>query len=185
MSVSRHPMAWRSIARLAGEIHEFDVKDNRFLDWHELSDEQKSAIDEWGVSKGYLVPTTLYKVTVWDDELDSERFMTFATEEEAESEAEDYEVEVESFESYTATDTFPDRAFIGNATDYDQVIAAVWVNEAAPELDGVWWEDNFNVSHYSAPRGVLANNKIEEWVSSSQIVDENSVDEEDEDYDEY
>ena len=185
MSVSRNPLAWRKIAWLEGSIHEFDVADNRFLDWYELSSEQKDAINEWGIEKGYLESTTLYKVSYWDDELDDESFLICETLEEATEEAEMREVEPEPFEGYVATDLFPDRKYIGTATNYDQVIAAVWVNEEAPELDGVWWADRLDTSRDSAPRGVLAGNKIAEWISSSQVADESTIDEDEDEYEDY
>ena len=165
MSVSRHPVEWSRIARLSGDIHEFNVPENRFLDYHSLTDDQKSALDQWGLEKGYIEPVTLYRVTRWDAEADSEMTMTFEGLDEAMEETDEDGFDPEPFDGFRATDEYPDK-FV-DPLDYQQVLAAIWVSETAPELDGVWWEDNLDVLAYSAPRGVLSMNKIAEWVDSS------------------
>lgn len=178
LSVSRDPLKWRSIAYLTGDVWKLDVSDNRFLDYHELTDDQRRAINDYGVERGYLVPTTVYKVSYWDDEDEDTAYMLMTDLAEAEEEQEGIEgSELETLDSYVASDSFPDSTVLEGSTQYEQIMAAVWVSEVATDLDGVWWEDSYN--EYSAPRGVLSMSKISEWIDSASNVADADVIEED------
>lgn len=183
MSVSRHPHAWRGLAQLSGDIWEFDVPGNRFLDYHELSPEQRDELTRIALDKGYVRPETMWTVSYWDDEMEDTMQFFYSTQEEAEEEADGMGAEVEETSTYVATSSFPDATVTEGSVNFEQVLAAIWIAENAPELDGVWWEDNFDTLRYSAPRGVLSMHKIQEWVSNARVIDEDGVFyEDDEDY---
>ena len=183
LSVSRHPHVWRGLAQLSGDIWEFDVPENRFLDYHELSAEQRDELTRIALERGYIRPETMWVVRSWDDEMEEELEFFYSTQDEAEEEADGIDGRVEEVSTYVATDSFPDKTVTEGSVNFEQVLATIWVNENAPELDGVWWEDRLDALRYSAPRGVLSMNKIAEWTANARVIDDSEVVyDDDEDY---
>jgi hypothetical protein len=186
LSVSQHPHAWAKIARLGGPIWSVERPGAVFLSYHDLTVEQKTTIEDWGVQRGYVERRPAFKISEWNDEADDYQWHMTLSAEEAESErveARDYDTGklVEECVAAVATASFPDSTVRTGATDVEQILSTLWVAECAPEVDGVWWEDPYDVAGLSAPRGVLVMAKIGEWVSSATPYD--GVDNEDEDFD--
>ncbi len=162
LSVSQHPEAWQRIARLDGEVHAFS-KPARMLDFHSLSDEQLESVMTHALENGWVERSDIHTVTYFDDEWDQEMRMQFTDYNEAVDEAEAIEGEVSTVAEWKYLNMPDSTARIGEVADADIVVAA-WVNQERTDLDGVWWEDNLDVSRLSAPRGVIVPNRIESWL---------------------
>lgn len=166
LSVSLHPEVWQRIARLSGRVWEFPSKDNKFLDYHRLTDSQKDSLISWGLAKGYISRSKTFTVSWWDDEMGDELTTEFVNRGEAEEEASALEADIVEIDSYLATDSFPDPTVRPGTPGHEQVLAAVWANEVATDLDGVWWDDSLDEGRYSAPRGVLSVSKVTSWLAT-------------------
>lgn len=167
LSVSEHPEDWQRIARLGGDTHWFSNQEARLLDFHELSNEQRADIYAYAEQRGWVEPAEVYIVTRYDDEFDEEMEMRFLNREEAEGEAGEWDDEdsVRVEQSYVYADMPDSTARPGEVASLG-VLAASWVGEQRPDLDGVWWEDDLDPSKLSAPRGVIVPQRIEAWLSA-------------------
>lgn len=162
LSVSQHPEEWQRIARLDGGVHTFS-KPARMLDFHSLSDEQLESVMAYALENGWVERSDVHTVTYFDDEWDQEMRMQFTDYDEAVDEAEAIGGEVSTAEAWKYLDMPDSTAKSGEVADADIIVAA-WVNQERPDLDGVWWEDDLDVSRLSAPRGVIVPNRIESWL---------------------
>jgi hypothetical protein len=165
LSVSLHPEAWQQIARLGGPVWDIPTP-ARLLNLHELTEEQRKAITDFGLAAGYVEETIAYKVTWYDDEYEEDRYFLIADKEEAEEEADMREADIEETATFAATGTFPDTTVKAGATDVEDILATVWVDQCT-DLDGVWWEDRHDPDRLSAPRGVIVPNRVAAWVASA------------------
>lgn len=160
VSVSLHPDDWISIARLGrGPVWSFDRADDeplRFLDWHNLTSEQRDGLRTWGASQGWVTRRQVYNVLWEDEDWPGETiFMPFDSEDEARYEAEGRDdARIQPATAWRPTDTFPE-ARIDADVDPSDILAALYVREYRPDLDGVWWEDTYAPELLSCPRGVL------------------------------
>ena len=50
---------------------------------------------------------------------------------------------------------------ISTTQTFDLLLTVYVENET--DYDGIWWNDELDVSKYSAPRGVIFNSKLKEW----------------------
>lgn len=162
LSVSQHPDDWSRIARLTGPTHALH-RTGTFLDYHELSEEQTSLIVDYAVSKGWVEEATVYRVRYYDDEWEQEMEMTLTSREEAEDEADGKEGEVLEETSFIYLE-MPDTTCVAGKPADLGVVTAAWVNEERPDLDGTWWDDDYDVSRLSAPRGVISPRRISDWL---------------------
>lgn len=164
LSVSLHPEEWMEIARIGGTTWELTKQGNSFLDYYGLSDEHKEQILRWGLKRGLVESSTIYRVTYYDSEYDEERYMDFFSRKEADEEAElleeDAKVEVVPG-SYRST--FKLKKMTRNAPgDALGALTPVYV-EHETRLDGVWWDEELDTSRLSAPRGVIVPARLKEW----------------------
>ena len=163
ISVSEVPKAWRAITPLAGEYYKFTNPHGRFLDKHALSEKDKRIILEWGDDMGLIEKSTVYKVTYYDDEMESDISSLYRSREEAEREAETPEDIEEVSDYYTPTSRF--NKIIGwkispvMAEDY---LIILYAHEKL-NVDGVWFDDDLDVLRYSAPRGTIFDNRLKNW----------------------
>lgn len=162
LSVSQHPEEWQRIARLNGDVHAFS-KPAKMLDFHSLNDEQLESVMAHALKSGWVERSDVHTVTYFDDEWDREMRMQFADYDEAIDEAEALEGEVNTAQEWKYLDMPDNTARSGEVADADVVVAA-WVDQERPDLDGVWWEDDLDVSRLSAPRGVIVPSRIESWL---------------------
>jgi hypothetical protein len=165
LSVSQHPEDWASIARLPGETWHFPHGPQPFLNFHELTPEQRQAITDFGLDAGYIVEAPAWEVTAWDEEWEQERIMLLLDEDEALDESEEQGGEVQAITTMVATELFPDQTVKEGQAHVDQILAAIWVDEKAPGFHGVWWADDYDPDRLSAPRGVISGSKIAEWIA--------------------
>lgn len=163
LSVSVHPNAWRRIARIGGETWKVTKAGNQFLNYHETTPEQHAEMVKWAVKQGYAEPTTYWSVSYYDDEWDEERVFYCDSREEAEEEAEGYDTDQieEHPNKLRGTEKLMQRCKVNKShmQHPDHLIATVFADDVLG-LDGVWWEDTFDPSRLSAPRGVIFPDKV-------------------------
>jgi hypothetical protein len=158
LSVSINPDEWQKIARLSGVVHTLR-KRLTMLDYHGLTRKQVEEIRSYAVERKYAVESIRYKVSYYDDEWDDTFVSYYDSFEEAENEALE-DSDIEEVKALVATDRFPDYTVAPGDGDLEEKMAAVWVDEQKPQLDGVWWADRLDVNRLSAPRGVIVPSKI-------------------------
>jgi hypothetical protein len=162
LSVSTEPEAWEEIATLGGsQWWTFTRDGNVFLDAHELTDEQRSSINNWGIERGYLARQNGWQIEWFDEEMDDTMTTVLDSEDEAREELDSMEINQEPVlvERLVAGPNFPDEAGALNA---DQVILSVWAEEMS-DFDGVWWNDDLAPEHLSAPRAVILKSRLAMW----------------------
>ncbi len=168
LSISHHPDAWRRIARLGGDTYTLTNPDGIFygIDPHtSLTDRETT----YCLANDYIDHTTGYRVERYDPELDETRYMLFYDRDEAHREA---------YEDSTLTEvTVPtlaeqgeeywEAAFTQPVEDASpvgiQLLIPIW---AASELnvDGVYWHHPLEPHRHCAPRGLIYQDQIENWV---------------------
>lgn len=190
LSVSQHPSAWGRIARLgSGEVWSVGRADAQFLDYHQLTEEQVTAIADWGVARGYVERQPVFMIHEYDSELDEYRSYTTTSVTDVEAAQKEFDdfgdedepLRIEETTALVTTALFPDKTVKAGETGQDQILATLWVAEEAPLIDGVWWQDPFDPVALSAPRGVIAMARIAEWIESAAPHDGQDKDEYDDD----
>lgn len=164
LSVSQNPEEWQRIARLGGEVHSFERPGN-FLDFHALDNAQREEIAQHALHRGWLQRKEIHCVTYYDDEWECEMRQEFDSWDEACDEADALGTDVVTVPGYVYGDMPDSTARQGKPADMG-IVAAAWVGEERPDLDGVWWDDEMDVSRLSAPRGVIVPQRIEAWLSA-------------------
>lgn len=174
LSVSQHPDEWRNIALLKGDVWEFTKDDGQFLDYRQLSEAQVAAILAFGLERGYVRETPGFQLAYFDTSWGQPVKSAYFTREEAEEEAEFVTTDIGVSTVVTpltillATGTFPDTTVEEDQLWPAEILAAVWVSEEAPDLDGVWWQDELEDRRW-APRGVVVPARIGDWVAAARV----------------
>lgn len=185
LSVSQHPEAWAKIGRLTGPIWYVGRPGAKFLDYHRLTADQRAAIDDWGVERGYVERRTAFKIVTWDDGEDEEPVdadVSFSTDpadvEWAREQHTDYGVgtRIEETAAVFTTATFPDPTVAAGQSNVEQILSTLWVAECAPTIDGVWWEDRYAPEELLAPRGVIVPARFADWIESAEPYDRDEDD---------
>lgn len=173
LSVSECPLAWEEIARLGGSSYfELSKKNGTFLDFHELSVEQRETITQWGLEKEYITLATLYKFIQYEEDGEEWYGLAESYEKALEEVSDDEGAVFEMPLSIVPTLTFSQQVRGASLTNTFDVLVTVY-NEDVIGLDGVWFHDELDRNEYSAPRGVIALNRLEDW--SIKEVGENDV----------
>lgn len=149
-----------------GTTFSLTKNNNKFLNYHDLTVEQKEDIKLWGAKEGYIKLCPIYTFTYEDDELEVDMCMYLTDREEAVAEADGYgieESEVEELEGFVSTPKMDERAMSYGRTIMDMQLLSTLYEEDVLQIDGVWWEDILDISRYSAPRGVIFDAKLKEW----------------------
>lgn len=163
LSVSIHPDEWAQIAKLGRTtwvIRKPEWEDLTFVSWHDLSSEDRDALRQWAHARGWVEQRQVFRVSWEDADWHDTVSMDFDSEPEACVEAEfriqneDTDARVEPVTVWRPTATFPESRTSRDADPTD-VLLAVYVRETRPDLDGVWWDDDFDPEGLSCPRGVL------------------------------
>lgn len=167
LSVSVHPDDWSHIARLGGTatwaMRRTDATPLRFVAFHDLSEAATNTIREWGQTHGWIAQREVYRISWHDDEYDDTMSMEFDTRAEAQDEADfradedETDVPLTTIMGWRPTPTFPDTRI---SRDYDptDVLIATYIRQHLPEVDGLWWDDDYAPERLSCPRGVLVHN---------------------------
>lgn len=169
LSVSIHPEEWKEIAEIGGATWELVKAGNKFLNFHRLSKAQRKQITAWGVQNGFVEEVAIgWRWVYFDSEAEEERYMEFATEQEAREEMEgqgEGEVVPAKGSSMKGTEKLKQRTKNPRADDmvvaFDLLVTVYAEDEL--DCDGVWWEDTFDPAGLSAPRGVIFVGKLSSW----------------------
>jgi len=166
LSVTTHPDEWARITPLSGDLWVLKKSGNKFIDFHELTDAQEEMLKEWGVRQGYITRATLYRLTQYDSEADSEYYTDFEREEDARAELWDDEDDspISQVPGIRATPKF--SAATNSREDETTMLVLDRLSTLFAEqngYDGVWWEDELDVLAYSAPRGVIVPSQVKTW----------------------
>jgi hypothetical protein len=165
LSVSTHPDAWRNIARghVTGTTYQAIKPDNKFLNAGRLSKKDKKEITEWAIKSGLVETAKTYRVSYYDDELESEVYSDYETYEKAELEADDPSYIQTISTGLKPTDKLKSLTRNPNMTMTGVLGYVLPLYAEYMEYDGVWWNDILDTSKYSAPRGVIVPSKIDTW----------------------
>lgn len=177
LSVSTCPHAWQSIARLGGSpLWKMEREGGVFVGMHELRDKAKlwADIREWGIGLQLCEPVLRWRAWSTDEEGEL-RYSLHATKEEADLEADEECQETEDnspVEILVPTEqlaklmghTMPDEAAA------DQV-AMMWIEAHYPEIDGVWWREEYAPESLSAPRGAIFRHRMASWECAQTDID--------------
>jgi hypothetical protein len=170
LSVSVNPKEWRKIAQLGDkDLYILTNPNGVFVDGNKLNKQQKNNVIGWGVENGYIIQEETYRVYYYDDELEQKVYMEFSTYKEAERQAADvndikiYKAGIKPTEKLKI-ETKQNKIDISQA--FDLLLTLYVENET--NYDGIWWNDKLDVSKYSAPRGVIFNSKLNNWLISKQ-----------------
>lgn len=178
VSVSVHPHAWEQIMRGDGtsthEIlttYELTNQDPEFYFIDPL--ETLTVEREWCLDKGFVAFEQGYRVT-YENGTGETAYMEFHSKETAKLEAKSHGGEYEQTEILTLGPEgvkYWMDAFRQPPVNADPVLinglTPVWYAEANG-YDGVWWDEAYDPSNYSAPRGVIFQSKFDAWEQSVQ-----------------
>jgi len=165
LSVSVNPNEWQKInPRTSGDLFELTKENGTFCDRHKLNKLNKETIIAWGVEHQYVTQQVTYRYYYYDDELESEVYQEFSTIEQAQQEADedgDIRPYKQGLQPTQKLEHASQQSKIDTSSAFDYLLT-VYV-EQVTDFDGVWWNDKLDVSKYSAPRGVIFNNKLNSW----------------------
>jgi len=163
LSVTTEPEAWKRINRgwTVGDTHCLTKASNVFIDYHSVSTDVLKQIYQWGCDKKFLTPCTKYEFSYFDDEYDGEISFSFYSHAEALEEAEGFEASIEEVAGYKATSEFINLVGKKNSDDTSLIIVTYCLLKT--DFDGVYWTDDLDVYRYSAPRGVILQDKLATW----------------------
>ena len=154
VSVSVDPLAWIKIVKLGGhDVWKLEKANPKFLMWSKTND--KKALT-WAVQNAWLVAAIRYQTSFYSDEMEDEMMTDHDTREEAEKEAFDGEVaEIKSYKLGQKGMEYWKKTFSSKPSNSIAIaLAIVWYAEAH-NFDGVWWQETYDPSSFSAPRGVI------------------------------
>ena len=124
-----------------------------------LTAEEKSEIQRWAVSNGYVEEATLYKSITWN-EFGEKFFSLYESYEEALTEADNEEERVQPVDGLLPTQKMKDTSMVHiellQARDF---ITALYTEQVL-NYDGIYWDELLDEGVYSAPRGVIFNSKL-------------------------
>lgn len=165
LSVSTHPDAWRMIARghVVGDTYKLTKPGNRFIDSHKISTKNNQMIAGWAIENDLIISATTYRVSHYDDEMESEVYSDYASREEAEREAYDPEDISEIKGGYQPTQKLRNLTKNPRMTPTGIMDYVLPIYADSHGYDGVWWQDKLDVHNYSAPRGVIVPSQISSW----------------------
>jgi len=169
LSVSNCPEAWISIASLSGEVHTIRKEDFEdkiiFLDFYKSRsmEEVRDAAIVYALESGIVEPATVYSFDFFDDDLGRECSMSFLSYTEATESAESYGIlheDIVTSSSFAVTEkglSYMNRKDTDPSESMSVII--MYYAEHLYRIDGVWWDEELDVSGYSAPRGVIFDTK--------------------------
>jgi hypothetical protein len=162
LSVSPHPKAWRQISRMT-EGHSFRLTnpDGLFVSVLDIDTPMWNSLYRWGGDSGYLIPSTVFRVSHYDDEFDSRLFSDFHSLSEAEIEADGLDGEIEMLQSWKGTSLFA-RCVGAKNIEHLDLITFPYAKQHL-DVDGLYWDCTLDTSRYSAPRATIFQTKLPRW----------------------
>jgi hypothetical protein len=176
LSVSLDPDAWRTIARL-GDRPTWVLRrdEGAFLDVHSVRSDEVSfghAI-RWATRQGYIVRGRLVELHLRND-AGAAVIALFATRDEAERERTalgDTEASITASMRWLMTPRMAERAMALRPDDHALALdhaLSFFVEDCLPNIDGLWWTDDFDPAGLSAPRGVICESRLAYWAVERQ-----------------
>ncbi len=166
LSVSMHPVAWSRIARLDSSLYRMRRRDGHpglFVDLTSPPDD----LLKRAVRAGFAERGTAWQHSYWDDELDSEVSVLFASEEDAARESDEGDGTVEQVEVLLPTSRLRRlHRDLSLALVSDFAVMAL-LEEGEPRVDGVWWREALDPAIYSAPRGAIFQSRLPRWAAET------------------
>jgi hypothetical protein len=172
LSVSINPGAWSQIARIGSEgfiLKKEDGSDAEFVDAIHMIKEHKKSVIEWARDSALIEDREIWIASYFDTETNKRCFFECSSREEAEDEIEDLERGKVTGPKLVVTATkkllareghSPDQATSSSLT-FD--LALMQYVQTHLDVDGVWWAEVLDVDAYSAPRGVLFTNRLDQF----------------------
>ena len=168
LSVSNCPDEWVAITEgvTHGDYFKLFKPDMRLLDYYGLSDDEKKIIQTWAIRNGYVRQGTVYKSLSWDED-GREFFSLHASYDEAFEEAGEEEDYVEEVSWLLPTEKLVDQSLVNvGLLDIPDIITELYAEQVL-DYDGIYWDEDLDVTAYSAPRGVIFNSKISSFEVSN------------------
>jgi hypothetical protein len=174
VSFSICPESWIKIAQLGGfptwEMGSHTASRLRFVDAHQLSEQQREELMAWGENQGLISRSTLFLIARYDDELEAVMHMCVADRRSASLEADEL-----GFGEFQTREPGPNEEGVFEVIRpimTDRLKAAMgWKQQAEQSaltldalilhaarqagLDGVYFDDDHQPERYSAPRGIV------------------------------
>lgn len=171
VSVSLCPAAWDHIAEIPGAPWwRLECEGARFLDRHALDEQTRQAIADWGVKQGLAESRRGVQIE-YDYEYEFsgvERCVRYCADRaDALEEIEQEELDNAKISPATWLVALPAlearcSARIARAGDCFDYLLPIWVEDCT-DVDGVWWEDDFDPEGLSAPRGVILPSRLDRF----------------------
>lgn len=192
LSVSDCPLAWRQIAKLGGNpLHEMTCSSAIFINVRAIKDELKEAIIQWGIKNGMVEHKELWQAWLYDDELESWRYLTLKSQDDAL-----YELDCDDMDEAEGPNgghaIVPVKTITGtmklsnivkqkdlSVTDSWDYLVIAWAEQNIEQTTGIWFDDELNSVRYKAPCGGIFPGKISQWQASEISWDEAPDDEAD------
>lgn len=169
LSVSVDPDAWEEIAKLGG-LPRWVLTNprGRFVEFHALTEIQRTAIADWGITHGLVCKKDTWALSYYDEELEDRCTLEIDDEAEACETLDDLlehdpdsEPELKPAETLAVTSKLCERIGFKPLDAFD-VLVALWAEDETT-LDGVWWADRLAPELLSAPRGVIVRRALPNW----------------------
>lgn len=192
LSVSIHPAAWSSIARLGTDgfvLTRVDGEPVTLANASKLTRDEKNTVVEWGKQNGFLVDKEIYIASYFDVEIEDVVKIECTTREEAAAEVEDMPrrrvkgpviVLGATDKLLSISDQKIEKQKIPSDFAYD--LAFLAYVEKNLNVDGVWWDETLDVDTLSAPRGAIFPGRIDAFekhpMDFSHMFEEDDINEE-------
>lgn len=182
LSVSVCPNAWVQIAKLGGRpLHRLENPDGVFLDVlrTEKDEALRATIQAWGIEEGYAAIAIKWRAWQYDSETDQWGYFLLGNKEDAMAEADmqcEYKTAedipgpeghagVEAVEVLVGTSLLAERVGVSDIERREafDFVALVWVEDTQPQLDGLWWSEDYEPESLSAPRGGILPSRLDRW----------------------
>lgn len=170
LSVSTCPESWASIARLGGTCYTLYNPDGTFYSI-DPTETPRDVERKWCIDAGYVREVTGYRAT-WVNADSVEVHMEFYDKEPAELEAcaadrEGWVDTTTSLELGSKGEAYWKSAFRKSPADAGPMevrgLLPVWYAENTTGHEGVWWHEQHDPANLSAPRGVIFQEKLDNW----------------------
>jgi len=169
LSASACPNAWEGIARLGGgKYYSLNQEIMLVNMWEALKgadfEPLRLTVQQWALKRRLIEPGVIYVASYYDDEMECEREMHFASESEAraEVEVEGCGSEIETRSVFLATDALLKihgltRPMASSGLEYALI---EWVRENTSRMiQGVYWDEKLDELGLSAPRAGMFSTK--------------------------
>jgi hypothetical protein len=173
LSVSEHPEEWTQIAKLGGQVtYELNRRDGQpgvFVNMLRLG-QQRAVLEQAAADEGLLKHARRWRFVWWDDEDEATRYSLHASRVEASREAEFMDGRVEPVEMFVGTTRLGEvwRSYFTSRLDDTMAsdFATLLLLERSGLYDGAWWNEILDPFGLSAPRGVIFQTRLPEWVAT-------------------